>query len=353
MASADERVTATPATNFTVLRLKRDLLRKSSIGLLATSRSVSPLTGQATQALGFDSTIAWASSWQINTYWAKTYTDGLTRDDVSYRAQLDYPGDRYGLQLEHLVVGDNFNPEVGFLRRDNMQKNYAQARFSPRPRRSKQIRKVVFIGTVSDIANRQGRQESSSNEGEFALELQNSDRWSVVRTESYEFLPRPFAIATNVTLPVRGYSFVNWKTVYNFGQQRKLSAIVTGERGSFYDGTKTSVSVSRGRVEVTKALSVEPTLAVNRVNLLEGDFTSTVGGLRITRTVSPWAFASALLQYNSATSSLSANVRLRWEYRPGSEFFLVYNEDRDTLAPHLPDTRNRALIFKINRFFRY
>ena len=32
-------------------------------------------------------------------------------------AWLEYAGDRYGLQLERLRVGDDFNPEVGFLRR--------------------------------------------------------------------------------------------------------------------------------------------------------------------------------------------------------------------------------------------
>ena len=35
-------------------------------------------------------------------------------------------------------------------------------------------------------------------------------------------------------------------------------------------------------------------------------------------------FASALLQYNSATGGLSTNLRVRWEYAPASERFLVY-----------------------------
>ena len=72
-------------------------------------------------------------------------------------------------------------------------------------------------------------------------------------------------------------------------------------------------------------------------------FTSLVGVLM---------FTSALLQYNSSSHSVSANVRLRWEYRPGSEFFVVYNEDRDTLAPRFPQLSGRALILKINRLFR-
>ena len=72
-----------------------------------------------------------------------------------------------------------------------------------------------------------------------------------------------------------------------------------------------------------------------------------VPGSRVTYTMTPRMFASALLQHNS-----SSNVRPRWEYRPGSEFFLVYNDGRDTLAPGFPRLVNRAFIVKINRLFR-
>ena len=69
--------------------------------------------------------------------------------------------------------------------------------------------------------------------------------------------------------------------------------------------------------------------------------------------MTPPMFVSALMQYNSGTSTVSANVRLRWEYRPGSELFVVYNEQRDTLSPGFPELRNRAFIVKINRLFRF
>jgi hypothetical protein len=50
---------------------------------------------------------------------------------------------------------------------------------------------------------------------------------------------------------------------------------------------------------------------------------------------------------------VSANVRLRWEYRPGSELFVVFNEQRDTLSTRFPDLVNRAVIVKANRLFRF
>jgi hypothetical protein len=63
-------------------------------------------------------------------------------------------------------------------------------------------------------------------------------------------------------------------------------------------------------------------------------------------------FASALIQYNSSTDIVSTNLRLRWEYRPGSELFVVYNDERNTLAPGFPVLRNRVFVIKINRLFR-
>jgi hypothetical protein len=68
--------------------------------------------------------------------------------------------------------------------------------------------------------------------------------------------------------------------------------------------------------EVHPQLSVEPTVSLNRVDLVQGAFTSWLAGARVTSTMTPLMFVSALLQYNFAIHSVAANVRLRWEYRP-------------------------------------
>ena len=60
-----------------------------------------------------------------------------------------------------------------------------------------------------------------------------------------------------------------------------------------------------------------------------------------------------MVQYNSTLEQVSANVRFRWEYRPGSEIFVVFNEDRNTAMERFPALRNRAFIVKVNRLFRF
>jgi hypothetical protein len=354
--SADEAQSGARATNFTVARVKRDILGRSSVGAIVTNRSVSAVGAGRNLAYGLDGSFIFFKNLQINTYWARTASDrplAPNGNDTSYRAQLDYNGDRYGLQYERLAIGDSFNPEVGFVKRLDMFRNYALARFSPRPAGRKAIRKYVYQATVDYVEDGAGRLETRLATGEFALDFKNADRLGVLYTSEYEYLPVPFRIGGGLTLPIGGYDFDTVRLNYNMGQQRTVSANLSVDYGTFYDGRKTTLSVARGRVPVTYQLSFEPTYSYNRVNLSVGDFTTHLLGSRVTYTMTPLMFVSALLQYNSGTNAMSTNARLRWEYRPGSELFVVYNEERNTLTPRFPALNNRSFIVKFNRLFRF
>ena len=355
--TGDETVSRTPSTNFSVVRVKRDVLRGSSIGLIATNRSVGQFGSGTNQAYGADGTFSLGANLLINTYWARTRTDGVRDKDTSYRAQVDYPGDRYGVTAERLAIGDNFNPEVGFVRRDDIRRTSGQLRFSPRPRANrpltKQIRRFSYIANVSHIENGAGRLETRERTGEAALEFLNADRFWVGYNNFYEFLPAPFRIATGVVLPVGSYNFSNFETGYSMGTQRRRAVNLSLERGNFYNGTRTAIGANRGRFQISNQLFFEPGYSINRVNLVQGGFTTHLVTTRVTYTMTPLMFTSALVQYNSSNNSVSVNARLRWEYRPGSELFIVYNESRDTLARAFPDLANRAFIVKVNRLFRF
>jgi hypothetical protein len=355
--TGDDRLTRVPTTNFSVVRVKRDILRRSAIGFIGTGRSESQTGVGSNQMFGVDGTFTFYTNVNFNTYWAKTNTSGLHGGDTSYRAQFDYPADRYGIQLEHLMIGDNFNPEVGFIRRDDMRKSFGSFRFSPRLRTSRaaarRIRKLSYTGSVNHIADTEGRLETREQTGEFAIEFVNLDRFAVVYNRNYEFLPVPFRIAPGVILPIGSYNYDNFEVAFNMGQTRRHAANFLFEQGEFYNGHRTAFSASRGRVQLTNQLSLEPTYSINRVSLVQGDFTTHLAGSRVTYTMTPLMFTSALVQYNSSTASVSVNARLRWEYRPGSEFFIVYNEARDTRQPNFPGLTNRALIVKVNRLFRF
>ena len=54
----------------------------------------------------------------------------------------------------------------------------------------------------------------------------------------------------------------------------------------------------------------------------------------------------------SADNTFSSNVRYRWEYIPGSEFFVVWTDEHDT-RPNSVGLRNRAFVVKLTRLLRF
>ena len=126
------------------------------------------------------------------------------------------------------------------------------------------------------------------------------------------------------------------------------------QHGQFFGGHITAVRYSRGRLEITPQFSFEPSVSVNSITLPQGDFTTKLASTRLTYTFTPRMFVGGFLQYNSTRAVLSTNVRLRWEYQPGSELFVVYNDQRDTeLGRSFPLLENRAFIVKLTRLFRF
>ena len=341
------------ATNFSVVRIKRDLLRRSSIGLILTNRSIREQGTGTNLAYGIDGSFGFFDNLTIQTHWAQTRTNGMQNNNTSYRAQLDYAGDRYGLQLEHLLVGNDFNPELGFIRRRDMRKSFGQFRFSPRPVSIAIVRRFSWIGSFTYIQNRLGQVETRNSDGEFAIEFENSDRFALGYTQLFEFLPNLFSITQDIILPIGDYSFRSIRAGFDFGTQRRLSGNVLIEHGTFFNGQKSSISIRQGRLSVTNQISLEPSYSINWASLVEGSFTTHLLSTRATYTVSPIMFASAFLQYNSTINTIAANVRFRWEYQPGSELFIVFNEQRNTYLTRFPNLTNRTFVVKINKLFRF
>jgi hypothetical protein len=351
----DEPIGGIAPTNFTVARLKRNILRRSSVGAIVSNRDKSTVVkGSGNLAYGVDGLFSFFNDLSMGGYLAKSDVDGRTTRNTSYSAKFDYAPDKWGVRGDYLVVGANYSPEVGFTNRSNFRRSYVSGRFSPRPTKSKRVRKYTSEGSYEYlVTDTTGRLETRAATGRFVIEKQNSDMFTVVATNHYEFLARSFTVNPGVTIPVGGYTFTDVTTSYGFGQQRRLSGSLQWQTGHFYNGDINSVSFSTGRFAIRSNWSLEPTFTVNHVSLPTGTFTNAVLVGRTDYGFSPRRFMSALVQYSSSTHVLSSNFRFRWEYRPGSEMFVVYTDERDTLKPGYPDLRNRAFTVKVTRLFRF
>jgi hypothetical protein len=347
------------STNFTVARLKRNLFGRSIVGALFESRSASiAAPGESNSAWGIDGDFAFNDEANLVTYYARSHTPRRAGNEQSYRARFNYDADLIGGTADYVVVGNDFNPEIGFVRRRDFRNSVLSARFSPRPASIPWIRQMSFQGDVNYFENDRARYiESRDRSGQISLDLENGDAFTANATDTFEFLPRSERIS-GASFEVGRYGWVDYQASYRFGPQRRWQGTLGAQWGGFYTGERFSVSLANGRIEVHPQLSIEPSLELNFLDLPQqthtGQYNQHVARTRMTYTMTPRAYVSGLVQYSTGSKTVSGNFRLRWEWAPGSELFVVYTEDRNTgaLGARWSELSTRALVIKVTRLFR-
>ena len=115
----------TPANNFSVARVRQDLGNRSSIGGLFVNRQA---TGDLAGVDDYNRTYAVDGRWGIGQnglfsgFAARTQTPGLDGDEYAYNLSADYNAEAWRYVLGYMEVADDFNPEVGFLKRSGFRK---------------------------------------------------------------------------------------------------------------------------------------------------------------------------------------------------------------------------------------
>jgi hypothetical protein len=345
-------------TSFGVLRVRQDVFGRSSVGALYGHRSeaVAAPTG-SNEMYGVDYNFAFLENLQIFGYWAQTKTDGIDERDYSYRMRAGWRGDMWSGSVDHVVVGDGFNPEIGFVRRSDFREVNAFGRFSPRLPGA--IRRLSLAALLNYIdGERSHAIESRMQQARVELEFENGDWLTINGTDNYERLFVPTVIS-GATIPAGSYDTKDTDVTYYFGPSRRITGSVSFTYGTFYSGHVTSIGLTQGRIEVLPQLSLDPSVELNWVDLPDlqtssGQFNQHVARTRVTYSLSPRAFVSALVQYNAGSDTFGSNVRFRWEWAPGSELFVVYTEDRDTdVLDRWSDLVGRQLVIKATRLVRF
>jgi hypothetical protein len=215
LQTGDKPSVGAVSTNFTVARVRRDILRRSAFGVLYADRSQSLLGNGRGRTYGGDVGLSFFDTLNINAYVARTETPGVAARDRSYRGQFNYAGDRYGLVRSACIR--RLRPE-SFVPAQSEEVDGTP--LQPAPAAYRSLRKYLYEVTGSYIENNGGLLESRQWDGTFGLDFNNGDTLRVQATQQYEFLARPFPIDPAATIPIGGYSFANLALRYTLGAQR-------------------------------------------------------------------------------------------------------------------------------------
>jgi hypothetical protein len=332
-----------PQENFSVVRLRRDISSRSNVGALFTNRAGG---GGFNRVYGADLNL-YVGNWSLESYLAAMDSPEQATGQNSAYAKLEYRSDRYGALYRYLDIGEGFAPGIGFVRRPDSKQSLAQLRYSPRPQ-GDLVRQLHFTGTLDYVPNQRAVLETRLWTGEFRTTFESGHEAAIAYTDSYEFLEEPFRLRPGVVIPPGSYDFST--VVLGFDSfprsYRRLNASYA--TGGFFDGKRDTLTVGAA-YRFDKHVDVSGDYQVNWVELPESRFTTHLLTSRIQIAFRTDLVLMSLLQYNDDTGQLSSNVRFNWIPRPGSDFFVVYNELDDVLGSF--GLRNRSLSVKFNYWF--
>ncbi|WP_420463504.1 DUF5916 domain-containing protein [Candidatus Palauibacter sp.] len=334
---------------YSVARVARELPNRSRIGAAFINRDGSA-AGDYNRTYAVDGQLGLGEAWTLTGWGAQTKTPGLTRADQAFDATFGLNTRKWRGNLQYQYFGENFNPEVGFLRRSGH--NYYQVFLLHNIHPGGIFRElrphVSYFTFRSDKTGVQRGFEESARlhidqhwEFQDGMEAHTGVNW--VREGLYE----PFTIfGTDVTVPVGTYD--GWEGQIRFwtNESAKLSFNGGANAGSFLSGSRRSAN---GTVTVRSGSSFSTSLRLdyNDVKLEQGDFVTTLAGVNFGYFFTPRIYLQSLVQYSTQLDTFSANVRFGWLNTAGTGLFIVYNDIQGIQDLHGP--QGRSLILKFSR----
>lgn len=226
-----------------------------------------------------------------------------------------------------MQLGEDFNPEVGFLNRlggyrfyETTVMRYVRKQEWPWFRQwNPHVSYRAYYGR--DDFYQSGQFHIDFTEIEFS----SGARFGPEFNHFHEGLQEPFAIADSVILAPGGYDWTSIGLDWSTNPSANLSMSLRGDFGPFYTGTRNGGSVT---ITARKGAAISSSLLVDYqdVKLDEGHFTRSLVGLKAAYFFTPRVFIQTLTQFNNQQKIWTANARFGWLNTAGTGLFVVFND---------------------------
>ena len=313
-----------PYGNYAVARVKRSLFGNSYIGVIGIDKRSGSTSNPFNESFGADTRIGLRRNLVVRAYAAATRTRGDSSGQTNAGANFDYFTNWMEIYAGRRKIGPNFNPQVGFLELADCLCDYLDLNLKARPK-WRGVRQLGVEGFMDHRQNTHGVLQTQEWQTTFRAEFNNGsytdndivDVWA-------QRLNIPFNIYKNINIPVGFYRWTRHQISYGSPEDRRWNVRVRERFGGYYDGHLNDFRV-QATYRASERLSFTFSEQWNRFRLREGNFSVLVGAFQTNYSVSRFLSLTALLQMDTAnTHAMSTNIRLRWNYRPDSDLYIIY-----------------------------
>jgi len=328
------------------VRVRQNVLRESSVGAIATFGDPEGRHGAWTgglDAIYHTSRFRGDKNLTAGIWGSVDDREDLRSGRAAFGGLIDYPNDVWDIALSWKRIGQGYDPSLGFVPRAGAQLYHLGLNYQPRPHRWN-IRQMFFeqdYTLATDLAGRWQSYEAFLAPVNWRFET--GDRFEANVVPQGERLDAPFPVADTVVIRPGAYHFVRYRLEAEFAARRTLSGVATWRFGGFYGGRLHQLQLEADW-KPSSTFNLQLTGEHNIGRLPEGNFETTLAGLRGLVNLSPDLNLSSFIQYDTDSKSLGSNTRLRWTFDPAGDLFVVYNHNLRDLGDRWRLESNQLLV---------
>jgi hypothetical protein len=319
-------------TDLFVGRFTYDADEHLRLGIIATdgdpsARSTNRLVGL--DAIWRTSTFLRDKNLQIGAWAART--DGAVGPGkrTGWGVKVDYPNDLWDVALTLKEFGDALDPALGFLPRPGTRWLQYYGAYQPRPQEgwwATWIRQF-FFETELEVVQGLDRQTQSwfVFTAPFNVRTQSGEHLEANWSPQFEHLSEPFEVSRGVIIPSGDYHFTRYRIELNSSLYRPWQLSGRVWFGGFYGGRLEQWNTSVAYTTPSGRLQVSLTAENDFGHLPQGNFAIRLWQFKTVYGFTPDLVLSTYAQYDSNSSNLGANTRLRWTILSGTDLYIVWN----------------------------
>lgn len=340
----------TEANQYSVFRLKKELPNRTHFGAMATTLDHTGSDGYVNNAYAFDAQIGIGELSKIVVFAGLTETPEMEKDNAyAYRMEIARDTKQISTNMSYTEVGASFNPEMGYLKRENYRKWSARifTRFRPENRFGLlEIRPHINYDGYWKL---DGFQESGrwhiDNHWEFRSGFEFHTGMNIVK----EGVLNSFEISSNDTISAGTYNVKEIQFLIMTNQTKPISFFTMNRIGGFFGGDRINTSPTI-KIRYKDKITSEFSYNYNKVKLPNGNFTTTLMRARVTYAFSPKMYIQSLLQYNNQSDVWSMNWRFIWQQSAATGLYVVYNQTQDYDGIPI-ESNNKSFVIKYSYLF--
>ncbi|MDC0872486.1 DUF5916 domain-containing protein [Flavobacteriaceae bacterium] len=314
--------------NYSVARVNHDFAKsRSSLGGIFVNRNGIGISEDYNRVFAMDGRLGLGKKAQVTGYLSKSSTPGIDNRDHAFNILGVYNWNGWNLRAGYTEVGENFNPEVGFLLRSAFKKPEFLIFKQWRPKNTGK-----FLEVRPHISYRGYWNFNNTQETGF-LHVDNHWVWESgfeVHTGinfTKETVLEAFPIS-QVTVDPGVYDHQEFQFVLFTNSNNKLAYRTRTVIGGYFGGNRISSNNTTG-LRLGDKFNAEANLNYNRLNLPNGSTDVVITGGRLAYSFTPRMFLQSLVQYNNVSRITSVNARFGLLRNANTGLFVVVNIIKD------------------------